>query len=349
MANVRIAVIGAGWWATTNHIPLLAADPRVELSAVCRLGLNELAKVQREFGFEYATESVSDLFEHGHYDGVVVVSPHHLHFDHAVRALNARAHVMVEKPMTTDAAQAAELVRLSHEVGREILVPHGWNFQPYVERAREMIAAHAIGNVLHASLQMASPAEALFSGSPYPGTEGHMFRPPESTWADPKNFGGYGWGQFPHVLGCLFWIAPELRGKEVFALSRPSPTGVDLFDAVSIRFSSGATASLSGAGTVPMNSRFQVDIRLFGTEGMLLLDMERERLVVRRNDDRNEEYQMESGSGDYTCVEPVKRFIDICAGEVVLNSGPGDVAQKATEVVDAMYRSIDSGKLEAIQ
>jgi len=43
--KARIGLIGAGWWATSNHLPLLAARPDVELVAVCRLGQEELRRV----------------------------------------------------------------------------------------------------------------------------------------------------------------------------------------------------------------------------------------------------------------------------------------------------------------
>ena len=49
--NARIGFIGAGWWATSNHMPVLAARDDVELVGVCRLGQNELQQVVDRFGF----------------------------------------------------------------------------------------------------------------------------------------------------------------------------------------------------------------------------------------------------------------------------------------------------------
>jgi predicted dehydrogenase len=48
--KLRVGVVGAGWWAVANHLPLLKARPDVEqLTAVCRLGAAELARVQAMF------------------------------------------------------------------------------------------------------------------------------------------------------------------------------------------------------------------------------------------------------------------------------------------------------------
>jgi predicted dehydrogenase len=345
--KIKIGVVGAGWWATHNHIPLIADNPHAELAAVCRLGADELKKVKDTFGFAYATEDYDAMLENTELDGVVITTPHHLHFEQACKALEKGLHVMVEKPMTTNSQDARELVALSQKVNREILIPHGWNFRPYVTKARELISSGSIGEIRHVSMQMASPAEALFSGQIYPGTEVDMFQPPATTWADPNNYGGYGWGQFPHILGCLFCIT-DLAPNSVMAVSSASSTGVDLFNAVIIQFENGVNGTLSGAGTVPMNSKFQVDIRLFGSEGMLLLDMERERLIVRRHDDNNTEVEIKPGDGDYHCEEPVHRFIDICRGKDVINEAPGIVGKRSIEVIDAMYRSIKSGHNEKV-
>ena len=56
-----------------------------------------LQKIKATFGFPFATEEYQELLQQG-LDGVVVTSPHHLHYAHARAALEAGCHVMVEKP-----------------------------------------------------------------------------------------------------------------------------------------------------------------------------------------------------------------------------------------------------------
>src|SRR5262249_23799141 len=96
--KVRVGFIGAGWWATANHIPILASRDDVELTAVCRLGKAELSQVQERFGFRYATESAAELVRYSGLDAVVVTSPHTLHYEHARLALEQGLHVMCDKP-----------------------------------------------------------------------------------------------------------------------------------------------------------------------------------------------------------------------------------------------------------
>jgi predicted dehydrogenase len=343
--KARIGVIGAGWWAVVNHIPVLKQLPDCEIVAVNRLGQTELAEVQKTFGIAAGFEDYRTMLDAAPMDGVVISSPHVLHYEHARAALEKGCHVLVEKPFTTNAADARALVALAGERGREILVAYGWNFKPWVEEARRLVAG--VGRVEHVVLQMANALEDLFAGQPMRETEGAMFRPPPSTWADPKRAGGFGWGQLTHALGLLFGIA-DLAPAEVFAVTGQSPAGVDYYDAAAVRFANGATGSVSGSSTLPKGRPVQIDLRIFGSEGMLLLDIERERLELRRRDRADTVVPLKPGDGAYTCDGPLQALVDLCLGRPALNAAPGLVGQRAVEVLDALYRSAASGRMERV-
>jgi len=343
--KARIGVIGAGWWAVVNHIPLLQANPDCEVVAVNRLGASELAEVQEQFGIAQGFEDYREMLDTVEMDGVVISSPHILHFEHAMAALDKGCHILVEKPLTTNAADARRLVAAAIEAKREIIVPYGWNFKPMAAEAARLIAG--VGRVEHVILQMANALDDLFAGQPMLETEGAMFRPPPSTWADPKRAGGFGWGQLVHALGLLFRVV-DLAPEAVFAITGKSPAEVDYYDAAVVRFAGGATGSLSGAATLPKGRPVQIDLRIFGTEGMLVLDIERERLELRRRDGRDEVIPLSPGDGAYSCEEPLAVLVDLCLGRPTDNGAPGLVGQRAIEVLDAMYRSAASGRMEAV-
>jgi len=343
--RARIGVIGAGWWAAVNHLPILKSYPDCEVVAVNRIGGTELEQVRKAFDVKVAFEDYREMLDTVPMDGVVVSSPHVLHFEHAKAALATGCHVLVEKPMTASASDARALTQLAAKAGREIVVAYGWNFKSWTTEARRLAAR--IGRTEHVILQMASALEDLFAGAPMKETEGAMFRPPASTWADPKRAGGYGWGQLVHALGLLFRIT-DLEPEAVFALTGKSPAGVDYYDAAAIRFANGATGAVSGSSTVPKHRGFQIDLRVFGSEGMLLLDIERERLELRRRDGKDEIATIPPGDGGYTCAEPLRMLVDLCLGKNAENPAPVLVGQRAVEVLDAMYRSAASGRLEGI-
>ena len=341
--RARIGVIGAGWWAVVNHIPVLKALPDCEVVAVNRLGADELGAVTERFGIAAGYEDYRQMLDEVPMDGVVISSPHVVHFEHARAALERGCHVLVEKPLTTDAGEARALVALAREKGRQIVVPYGWNFRPFTAEARRLAAG--VGTIEHVVLQMANALDDLFAGEPMKETEGAMFRPPASTWADPKRAGGFGWGQLVHALGLMFRVA-DLEPDEVFAMTGASKAGVDYYDAAAVRFAGGATGSVSGAATLPKGRPVQIDLRIFGSEGMLLLDIERERVELRRRDGRDEVIPLAPGDGAYECESPLRVFVDICNGRPVENPADGTVGARAVAVLDAMYRSAKSGRPE---
>ena len=134
---------------------------------------------------------------------------------------------------------------------------------------------------------MANALEDLFAGKPMIETEGAMFRPPPSTWADPKRAGGFGWGQLVHPLGLLFQVA-DLEPASVYAATGQSPAGVDYYDAAVVRFGTAPPARSPAPRPCRKARPVQIDLRIFGTEGMLLLDIERERLELRRRDGKDD-------------------------------------------------------------
>jgi predicted dehydrogenase len=266
----------------------------------------------------------------------------------AAAALEAGLHVLVEKPLAVSSREARRIVELERQTGKVVLVPYGWNFRPFLAAAHRFVFEGRLGTIRHISASMASPTTDLMTGQQVRGTEKEMFRPNSSAWADPRT-GGYGWGQLVHVLGAVFYLS-GLEPQAVFAITGQSTQGADLYDAVSIRLSNGATVALSGSATVPFGSAYQMDIRIFGTEGMLLVDVEegRERVWLRLNDGTSETIAVAPGEGAYVCEEPVRRFIDLIVGKSTDNPGSASIGSRAVEVVDAMHRSSESGVLVGV-
>jgi predicted dehydrogenase len=353
--KARIGVIGAGWWATANYLPLLARRDDVELAAVCRLGARELGQVQERFGFPFATESAAELVNHPGLDAVLVTSPHTLHYEHSRLALERGLHVLCDKPMCTRGDHARELVRLARERGLHLLVPYGWHYKPFVRQARRWMEEKAIGEVQFALCHMASPIRDLLQGKHFQAEAnsgqagGLLFEPQPQTWADPGvSGGGYGQAQLSHSTGMLFWLT-GLEPESVYARMTAPGARVDLYDALSVRFTGGAIGVVSGAGTVPPAlAQYQLDLRLFGSEGMLLLDCERARLELRRHDGRAERLDLAADAGAYTCDGPPNNFVDLVLGKTVDNVSPGEPAMRSVLLLDAAYRSAASGRVEAV-
>jgi predicted dehydrogenase len=345
--SVRIGVVGVGWWATFSHIPATQADPRATLVAIADLSDERLAIVGNRFEVANRYLDYRVMIEKEKLDGLIVATPHVAHAEIAAHALAKGLHVLLEKPMATSSVDARAIVREASKAGRQVLIPCGWNFRDYTDRATKIVANGRIGEVRHIVCQMASALGDLFAGQPMIETTDHLFRPPASTWADPRQAGGYGWGQMSHSLAWIYRVA-EVVPESVFAIAGKSPAGVDYYDAAVVRMANGATMALSGAATVPKHCGFQMDIRIFGSEGMLLFDVERERLVLRRNDGADLIVPIAPGEGGYDGTLPLRRFIEICAGLSSNNAADAENGARVVETLEALYHSAATGQAEWI-
>lgn len=345
--KVNIGVIGAGWWATLSHIPALRANPNVGLVAVNRPDADGMEKVVQSFPGVRPYFDAAEMLAKEALHGVVVASPHILHAEHAQLALSRGLPTLIEKPMATSAADARALLATANANHTQIILPYGWNFRPIVETAHQLVKDGWVGEVRHVVAQMASALADLFGGEPMIETKDHLFRPPVSTWADPKKSGGYGWGQLTHGLGALFRIV-DLDPARVFAKTGLSPAGVDFYDAAVVEFANGATMALSGSATVPKSRGYQIDIRIFGTEGMMLFDIERARVEVIRHDGKTHIADLGPNAGDYEQVAPITLLVDLARGQNIPNPSDGVVGMRSSVLLDAMYRSARSGRMEDV-
>lgn len=347
MSRARIGLIGAGWWGVEVYVPALVAHEGADLVAVNRRDRAALDKITETFGIPKGYTDYKEMLGNERLDAVVITSPHVLHFEHAKAALEAGCHVLIDKPMTTSAADARALVALARKVGKQILIPYGWNYKPFVTRASEMIAQGRIGTIRHVTCNMATFTYDLFGGHGLSEAKDAMFQPEKSTWADPDRAGGYGWGQLSHSLGMMFRLV-DLAPKEVFAIDTKSEAGVDLADAAILTFENGARASVSGSALLPKHCSYQLEVTVFGTEGMLAIDMERTRMELRRMDGDDVVLDLAPDEGQYAALEPINRLVEVCQGTATTIEADGTVGARAVEVLDAMYRSIKSGRVEAV-
>jgi predicted dehydrogenase len=347
VALTRIGIIGAGWWATESHIPVLQSLPDVEVTCICGVEREHLTKVQEKFDIANATVDFHELLSRKDIDGVVVSSPHSLHYQHAVATLERGLPLLCEKPMALNAPEAEHLVCLVAEKGVPFLIPYGWNYSEMARLAKAAIDEGAIGEIEHVLCHMGSPLRDLLSGTGAWVAENSMLTPARETWADPSTGGGFSHGQLTHALALMFWIT-GLQASEAFTMVGRSQGGSDLYNSMACRFSTGATGMLGGAGTVPRQCLFQVDIRIFGSKGMLLLDVERPRLEIHGNDGTSVSKITDQGPGDYACVEPLKTFVGLIQGKAVENCSPAWLGKKVVDVLDASLRSAKSGKVEAV-
>jgi len=364
MSRLRLGMIGAGAWSVASHLPRLQLHrDRVEFVAVNRRDPEMAESVRSRFGFASA---------HTHYEGVleadpdivVVASPVRWHHEQARAALEAGAHVLVEKPFTLHPDEARDLVATAAAMDRHLLIALGWHYKDIVIRAKELMDSDGgVGDVEHVSIVMSSTTrEALAGRQPSfaaDQTAGEIvgaeqvpeLTPRPETLTDPAiSGGGYAQAQLSHALGLGLWLT-GLRGAEVFAMmSAPQDTAVEFHDSLSVRFTSGAIGSVSGASAhLAVNAgKHYLVLQVIGSDGQLTVDLNREMLIRYRVGEGELTIPLAPGAGAYDCGGPIDALVALASGAHIANNSPGELGVRPVEIIEAAYRSAGSGRVEAV-
>jgi predicted dehydrogenase len=147
MEPIRYAVVGLGYIAQVAVLPAFAYAKNSRLTAFVSGDPVKLAKLARKYGVEnnFAYEDYDDLLGSGIIDAVYIALPNSLHYEYARRALERGIHVLCEKPLTTVARDAEELVRVADENRALLMTAYRLHFQRANLEAAEIVRSGKIG------------------------------------------------------------------------------------------------------------------------------------------------------------------------------------------------------------
>lgn len=152
---IRLGMIGAGGVAQSKYFPAIARlrtlwEP-IEVVAFAEPRTDHARKIQAIYGGKVYTDYRQMLAE-SQLDGVVILSPDDRHAEHALAALDAGCHVLVEKPITRSLIDAERLCHAAEERGKVLMTVANKRYSPPYRRAKQLIET---GPVKH---------PAMFSG-----------------------------------------------------------------------------------------------------------------------------------------------------------------------------------------
>src|SRR5713101_5279970 len=145
MTDLRFGVIGWGYWG-----PKIARNldslPHAMVTMVADADLYRLASLRVNQSGTKTTTLPEDVFR-SDVDGVVIATPVRTHYQLAKEALLHDKHVLVEKPLTANVAEAEELVALAKERERVLMVGHTFEYNPAVNELRKLIQSGDLGKI----------------------------------------------------------------------------------------------------------------------------------------------------------------------------------------------------------
>jgi len=241
-------VIGTGF-ARRVQLPALALVPGVRVTAVASGRRANADATAAEFGIPHVFDDGAELARSPEVDLVLVTSTPDTHEAQAVAALQAGKHVLCEKPMALDAAQAARMVAAAERRPRQIAwMDHELRYEPSRRKVRDLIRAGAIGEVRHLELLL----------RPYLRGDGRpqMTEAPWSWWFDAAHGGGLLGAVGSHLIDlCRYWTGREVvrvsGTVRAFVPQRRDERGVvravtaDDFTSVVLGLANGVVATLT--------------------------------------------------------------------------------------------------------
>ena len=155
MDKVRIGIIGCGGIANGKHMPSLKKLPDVEMVAFCDIIVERAEKAAREYGVEGAKvyADYHELLAREDIDVVHVLTPNREHSQITVDALNAGKHVMCEKPMAINSAEAKRMLDAAKATGKKLTIGYQSRFRPDSMYLKSACEAGELGDIYYARAQ----------------------------------------------------------------------------------------------------------------------------------------------------------------------------------------------------
>jgi predicted dehydrogenase len=145
---IKVGIIGYGYWGprvTRNFHGVNGCT----VAAICDKNPEYLARASQAFPDVFVTQDVAEVVSSPHIDAVAVITPVWTHFEIAKAALENGKHVFVEKPFTSTAAQAAELIELAARRNLKIMVDHTFLFTGAVRKIRQLLDEGTLGKLYY--------------------------------------------------------------------------------------------------------------------------------------------------------------------------------------------------------
>jgi predicted dehydrogenase len=250
MNKVNWGILSTANIGVKRIIPAILAGRRGVITAIASRDAGRAADIAARFGIGQSYGSYQALLDDPHVEAIYNPLPNHLHVEWTVKALEAGKHVLCEKPIALNAAEAAAIVAARDRSGRQVIEAFMVRCHPQWHRVRELVRAGRVGTVR--AIQSAFVFSVL----------------------DPNNvrnradIGGgalYDVGCYPLVTArYVFGSEPE---RAIALLDRDPKLGVDRVTSGMLAFPGGGQLTFSSALQLAPYQR----VVILGTEGRLEL------------------------------------------------------------------------------
>lgn len=338
--KLHVGVIGLG--IGRGHVNNFQQHPLAEVVAVADPDQERLDAVTKKFNVPSCYTDVRTMLAKETLDVVSVATPNKLHKEQTIAALNAGCHVLCEKPMARNAAEAHEMNAAAKKAGRRLMINFSYRFNEQSWALKKAVDEGALGNVYFARTQW-------LRRRGMPGFGGWFGQKAQSGGGPLIDLG-------VHRLDLALWLMDYPKPAWVLGstydpiASRLAAESGQVFDVedmavAMIKFENGASLELEASWAGNIREKEFMSTQLFGTEGGL----------VQRNIDEGYQFEAELYVQKNGCQydmklhppvpqaqSPMYHFIDSIVNDTP-HIAAGEEGVVVMELLDAVYQSADQG------
>lgn len=328
---LKVGVVGLGLWGQ-NH-PMVYDDyHRSELTVVCDLDADKAKSIAEKYRCDWTTD-VNELAS-SDIPAFSVATPDHAHFAPAKALIDAGKHVLIEKPLTTDLAQAQALAAAAKNSPGTTMVDFHLRWDPQWSMVKETVESGGVGDPVMGYIRLSDAIEVA------------------ENWLSWAGKSGPHWFLFPHTMDMVRWVVGR-EPRRVFASGHKgvlAAKGVDTWDCIQavVEFDD-CQFTFETSWIVPNSNPSVTDchMTLYGSTGKIEYDQDFSGISFATDKysypwvplGKKDRY----GKLDHFMYKPMRYFVDCVLDgvepECTIEDGVANVA-----MIDAVLRSLESGQ-----
>ena len=255
MKKIRFAVIGQGHIGK-RHAEMIRRNDACELVAVCdvlpqeKLGLSDISE-------KYYTSVDELVSSHPEVEVVNVCTPNGLHAEHALKALEADKHVVVEKPMALSKADCEKIIHVALSHNKNVFCVMQNRYSPPSVWLKKIIEEKVVGDIYMVQLNC------------YWNRDDRYYKP--GNWKGTADLdGGTLFTQFSHWVDIMYWLFGDINNIQAkFAdFNHRSSTEFEDSGFVSFDFINGGMGSINYS-TAVWDKNLESSLTIVGSKGSI--------------------------------------------------------------------------------
>ncbi|MFO8020575.1 MAG: Gfo/Idh/MocA family oxidoreductase [Promethearchaeia archaeon] len=347
MKELKVGIIGSGFIAE-HHATAYNSLPNVEIVGVSSIIEKEASEFMKKF--EISGKLYKDYQDLLKLDcnAISVCLPNFLHKKIAIDVLNSGAHALVEKPLARTVEEGKKMIDVEKSSNQRIFYCENNMYAPSFSKAKEIIDEGAVGDI-------------------YMGRGKEQHSGPHSAWFYKKEKAGGGalMDLGIHDIACLVWYL-DCDVEEVFCQTKNISTDKGEFGTCDVEdnavgilyFENDAQVTIEESWTAP--GGYDMLFEIFGTEGQIkvsptfsdLMSVYSEKgygyAVEKAGDTVGWTFPVPAEAWTFGYPQEIKKFME-CISEGKDPLTTGEYGLKILKIIDAMYQSAESGKIEEVE